>query len=246
MKHDISAMVFKASSAAGTMPPIPDNIPISEFMLSEGNCRFPFSKARHPYTCGLTGKSYSTPEVKERVDYMSRALAKLLDWEPNRGSEWDKTLVIFSLNTVGFSIPIRKDLSDLLRCQIDSIPLGWATHELGGIVSPANAAYSAPELRHQLLDSKAKAMFTCVPLLPTALEAASAAGFPKERIYLIDSLPESGKTPEQYTTLSQLVEEGKSLPKLEKMQWRAGEAARRTAYLCYSSGTSGLPVSHVY
>jgi acyl-coenzyme A synthetase/AMP-(fatty) acid ligase len=132
----------------------------------------------------------------------------------------------------------------LLTLKIDSIPLGWATHELGGIVSPANAAYSADELKHQLLDSKAKAMFTCVPLLPTALKAASAAGLPKDRIYLIDVLPGSGKIPTEFKTLSQIVEEGKSLPKLEKLKWGAGEGARRTAYLCYSSGTSGLPVSN--
>ncbi|KAL2817124.1 hypothetical protein BJX63DRAFT_117111 [Aspergillus granulosus] len=216
-------MVFKAPSAAGTLPPIPDNIPISEFMLTEGHGRYPMAKARHPYTCGVTGKTYSTLEVKERVEYLSRALAKELNWEANRGTEWDKTLAVFSLNT------------------IDTIPLAWATHELGGIVSPANAAYSASELKHQLIDSKAKALFTCAPLLPVALEAASAAGHPTDRIYLIDVLPGSGKLPAQYKTLSQLIEAGKSLPKLEKISWRAGEAARRTAFLCYSSGTSGMP-----
>jgi acyl-CoA synthetase (AMP-forming)/AMP-acid ligase II len=110
-------------------------------------------------------------------------------------------------------------------------------------VSPANAAYSASELKHQLIDSKAKALFTCVPLLPVALEAASAAGHPTNRIYLIDALPGSENLPAQYKTLSQLIEAGKSLPELEKISWRAGEAARRTAFLCYSSGTSGLPVS---
>ncbi|KAI9374605.1 hypothetical protein BJX61DRAFT_532245 [Aspergillus egyptiacus] len=216
-------MVFKPATAAGTLPPIPDNIPISEFMLTEGHGRYPMDKARHPFTCGLTGKTYSTLEVKDRVEYLSRALAKELNWASNRGSEWDKTLAVFSLNT------------------IDTLPLAWATHELGGIVSPANAAYSADELKHQLLDSKAKALFTCVSLLPIALEAASKAGLPRERIYLIDALPHSGALPAQYRTLSQLIEAGKSLPKLEKMTWRAGEAARRTAFLCYSSGTSGLP-----
>ncbi|KAL4884284.1 hypothetical protein BJY04DRAFT_206085 [Aspergillus karnatakaensis] len=216
-------MVFKPASTAGSLPPIPDNIPISEFMLTEANGRYPLPSSRHPFTCGLTGKTYSTLEVKQRVAYLSRALAKTLNWAPNKGSEWDKTLAVFSLNT------------------IDTIPLAWATHELGGIVSPANAAYSAEELKHQLLDSKAKALFTCVPLLPTALEAAAAAGLSKERIYLIDVLPGAGKVPAQYTTLSQLVEVGRSLPGLEKVRWRAGEAARRTAFLCYSSGTSGLP-----
>jgi hypothetical protein len=92
-------MVFTSPSPA-VLPPIPDNIPISEFMLTDANGRYPLSKARHPFTCGLTGKTYSALEVKDRVEYMSRGLAKLLNWEPNGGSEWDKTLVIFSLNTV--------------------------------------------------------------------------------------------------------------------------------------------------
>lgn len=85
-----------------------------------------------------------------------------------------------------------------------------------------------------------------MPLLPVALEAAASAGFPKDRIYLIE-LPQQilggAKQPAEYKTVSQLIEAGKSLPKLEKLNWSAGEGARRTAFLCYSSGTSGLPVS---
>lgn len=132
------------------------------------------------------------------------------------------------------------------RAKIDTLPLCWATHQLGGIVSPANAAYSPEELKHQLLDSQAKALFTCLPLLSTALEAASLAGFPKDRIYLIDlpaQLTGGAKAPAELKTLAQFFEAGKSLPKLEKLNWSAGEGARRTAFLCYSSGTSGLPVS---
>lgn len=113
-------------------------------------------------------------------------------------------------------------------------------------MSPANAAYSAAELTHQLRDSKAKALFTCLPLLPTALEAASNAGLPRSRIYLIDLPAEilgGAKSPAEYKTLAQFVEAGKSLPKLEQLKWGSGDGARRTAFLCYSSGTSGLPVS---
>lgn len=126
------------------------------------------------------------------------------------------------------------------------MPLSWAVHQLGGLVSPANAAYSAAELKYQLLDSKAKALFTCLPLLQTALEAASLAGLPKDRIYLLEvpaQLTPGVKAPAQFKTVSQFIEEGKSLPKAERLNWAAGEGSRRTAFLCYSSGTSGLPVS---
>lgn len=132
--------------------------------------------------------------------------------------------------------------------QIDTLPLSWAAHQLGGLVTPANAAYSGPELKYQLQDAKPRALFTSAPLLPTVLEAAKLANFPENHIYLLDALPpqmlEGQKIPaNKYKTLSQIEQEGRSQPPLEKISWPAGEAARRTAFLCYSSGTSGLPVS---
>lgn len=77
------------------------------------------------------------------------------------------------------------------------------------------------------------------------LEAAKLANFPESSIYLLDVLPPQmleGQPPTKYKTLSQIEQAGRSLPPLEKISWPAGEAARRTAFLCYSSGTSGLPV----
>jgi acyl-CoA synthetase (AMP-forming)/AMP-acid ligase II len=44
--------------------------------------------------------------------------------------------------------------------QIDSMTLAYAVHRLDGVVSPANAAYSASELEFQLKNSRAKALFT--------------------------------------------------------------------------------------
>jgi acyl-coenzyme A synthetase/AMP-(fatty) acid ligase len=103
-------------------------------------------------------------------------------------------------------------------------------------------------LTHQLLDSKAKALVTCLPLLSISLEAAAKAGLPKSKIYLLD-VPDQilggAKTLAEYKTVDQLAEAGKSLPPVEELRWSAGEGTRRTAFLCYSSGTSGLPVSHV-
>lgn len=129
--------------------------------------------------------------------------------------------------------------------QIDTVTLAWATHRLSGISSPANAAYSVEELVHQLKSSGSKALFTCVPLLPVALEAASKCGIPKNRVYILNMPKEAtgGKgSPREYKTVDQLIEEGKSLPRLEDLKWKKGQGARQTAFLCYSSGTSGLPV----
>jgi len=125
------------------------------------------------------------------------------------------------------------------------LTLAWATHRLSGISSPANAAYAADELVHQLKSSGSKVLFTCAPLLPVALEAAAKSGIPKERIYLF-SLPKEftggAGTPEGYKTVDQLITEGEGLPELEPLRWEKGQGARQTAFLCYSSGTSGLPV----
>lgn len=123
--------------------------------------------------------------------------------------------------------------------------LAWATHRLSGISSPANASYSVAELVHQLSSSGSKALFTCLPLLSIALEAASKSGIPKNRVYLLD-LPKEmtgGKEPpKDFKTVDRLIKEGAKQPRLEDLKWEKGQGARQTAFLCYSSGTSGLPV----
>lgn len=45
-----------------------------------------------------------------------------------------------------------------------------------------------------------------------------------------------------FKTVGQLIADGARLPKLEELKWTKGQGKRQTAYLCYSSGTSGLPV----
>lgn len=204
----------------------PDSINISEFMLNEQYGRYPLHHARQPFTCGLTGFGYSALEVRDRVDQLARALSKELGWRPNGGTEWDKVIGIFSVNT------------------IDTLTLSWAVHSLSGIVSPANAAYSRAELEHQLKSSGSKALFTCLPLLPLAVEAAANSGIPKNRIYLL-ALPKEAtggqSSPPEFKTVDQLIQDGRKLPLLERFQWQKGDGARKTAFLCYSSGTSGLP-----
>ena len=124
--------------------------------------------------------------------------------------------------------------------------LTWAVHRLNGISSPANAVYSADELRHQLSNSGATCLFTVVPLLPVALEAAAKAGIPRKHVYICelpDKVTGGAKAPQEFKTLTHLIKEGSSLPELEPIRWSKGQGARQTAFLCYSSGTSGLPVS---
>lgn len=127
--------------------------------------------------------------------------------------------------------------------QIDYIPLTHAIHRISGIVTPASASYSAAELEHQLRTSDSKAIFTCLPLLDNALQAAKAVGIPEDRIFLLP-MP-GGEEKKPLKTVDDLIRQGSQLPELEPLNWIKGQGARQVAFLSYSSGTSGLPVSHV-
>lgn len=138
----------------------------------------------------------------------------------------------------------RRKTNRCLLSKIDTMTLNWAVHSLSGISSPANAACSEAELVFQLKSSGAKAVFTCLPLLPIAFAAAQKVGISKQHVYLIP-LPKqvtgAAPMPESFKTLDQLIKDGAPLPPLEKLKWSKGQGARQTAFLCYSSGTSGLP-----
>lgn len=78
----------------------PDSTPICDFMLTEHYGRHPLGYSRPPFTCGLTGLEYSALDVRDRVENLAKALAKEFGWHPNTGTEWDKVIGVFSLNTV--------------------------------------------------------------------------------------------------------------------------------------------------
>lgn len=79
---------------------MPDSIPVSQFMLDDNYGRCPLKQSRNPFTCGLSGRTYLAVEMVGRVEHLARALSKELGWQPNKGTEWDKVVGIFALNTV--------------------------------------------------------------------------------------------------------------------------------------------------
>ena len=78
----------------------PDSTPLSEFMLDERWGRRTFGVSRAPFTCGVSGDSFTIEEVKSRVDALRKGFADEVNWTPNAGSEWDKVVAVFSVNTV--------------------------------------------------------------------------------------------------------------------------------------------------
>jgi hypothetical protein len=80
-----------------------------------------------------------------------------------------------------------------------------------------------------------------MPVLDNALKAAQACGIPVDKVFVMD-LPGAAKRG-PFKRVDDLVAEGESLPELEPLRWTKGQGARQVAFLCYSSGTSGMPVS---
>ncbi|RCI15258.1 hypothetical protein L249_6691 [Ophiocordyceps polyrhachis-furcata BCC 54312] len=221
-------MVFHPPNWAPDLPELPDSITVEEFINNETYGRHPFASSRSPFTCGITGLSRSAASVARRTDLLARAVGKRLGFSPNQDTAWDRVVAIFSLNT------------------IDYVPLTHAIHRLSGIVIPIGAASSLQEIEYQLRSSDIKAIFTCLPLLDTARQAARNAAIPDDCIFL---LPLPGVSTEGVVTVDDLVAQGSSLPRVEPLRWVRGQGARQPAYLCHSSGTSGLPkaimVSHL-
>ncbi|KAK5684589.1 hypothetical protein LTS10_004461 [Elasticomyces elasticus] len=139
-------------------------------MQNESLRQVPLSRSRNPFTCGLTGTTYTHAELFARSESLARALADIHQWSPNEDTSWDKVVCIYSLNS------------------IDCITAAYAAHRLSGIVTPANATYTVEELAHQLKTSGAKAVFTCSSLLATALQAADMTEIPRKNVYILDRL----------------------------------------------------------
>ncbi|KAM0543291.1 hypothetical protein ACHAPJ_012375 [Fusarium lateritium] len=216
-------MVFTTPSWVPKLPFVPpDNIPIPEFINNEAYGRYPLDRSKNPFTCSETGKSYDAHEVAKREDYLARGLRKHLTAEELAGPEWNRVVTVFSYNCV------------------DYVPATHAVHRLSGIAAAASAEYSAADLTYQLRQSGSKIIFTCAPLLPKALEAAASVEIPQSRIFLLP-LPGHDSKGFGHATVDDLIADGKDCPPLDPVVWPAGQGARQVAYLCYSSGTSGLP-----
>ena len=75
-------------------------MPVWQFMLDDAYGRHPLKSSRNPFTCGISGRTFTALEMVERTDRLARALSKEFGWQPNQGTEWDKVAGIFALNTV--------------------------------------------------------------------------------------------------------------------------------------------------
>jgi hypothetical protein len=78
----------------------PDTVPICDFFLDEQHGRRDLGGSLDPYTCGISGLSFTAIDQKQRTEHLARALAEELGWAVNQGTEFDKVAGVFTLNTV--------------------------------------------------------------------------------------------------------------------------------------------------
>lgn len=116
---------------------------------------------------------------------------------------------------------------------IDTPAIIWGCQWAGGIVSPANPAYTASELTHHLKDSGAKALVTIRALLPTALKAMKSVGLSVSSVLLIGEERDENGQVDHFTSLLQSADSDQSRAPINPQT--------DLAFLVYSSGTTGLP-----
>ena len=110
----------------------------------------------------------------------------------------------------------------------------WGTLWAGGIISPANPAYTVDELAFQLKNSGAKALATQVSALTVATAAAQKVGIPEDRIILLDDERDPNARVKHFTSVRNI--SGATRFRRQKIK-----ADTDLAFLVYSSGTTGVP-----
>jgi hypothetical protein len=78
---------------------VPDDIPLIDFMLDEKYGRCSLSKSHEPFVCGLSGRTFTATEQSDRTQNLARMFARELNWK-DFSSEFDKTMAVFTYNTV--------------------------------------------------------------------------------------------------------------------------------------------------
>ncbi|KAL8806185.1 MAG: hypothetical protein Q9182_001460 [Xanthomendoza sp. 2 TL-2023] len=158
-----------------------------------------------------THRSYTYAQVRHAAIDFGKALQSLWDWRKGH------VLALFTPNSIDIPAVI------------------WGCHWAGGIVSPANPAYTVDELVFQLKDSRAAAIVTQEAMLPVVTKAAKQVGIPEHRIILLEHNRDATMPFQHFHSFN---------PRLDRTLQHHRiklDPQEDLAFLVYSSGTTGHP-----
>ncbi|KAF7591795.1 hypothetical protein BBP40_001121 [Aspergillus hancockii] len=190
-------------------PPIDiPNVDLWTFLFERKDRAFPDDKII--YQDADTQRYYTYQSLKDTALSFGTGLKAVYDWRKG------DVLALFTPNS------------------IDTPVVMWGTHWAGGVVSPANPAYTIEELAFQLKNSGAKAVITQVAQLPVVKEAAKQVNIPEDRIILIGDARDPEARIKHFTSVRNI--SGATRYRKAKIN-----PEKDLSFLVYSSGTTGIP-----
>ncbi|KAF2710315.1 4-coumarate-CoA ligase-like protein [Pleomassaria siparia CBS 279.74] len=170
----------------------------------------PYSDDKVIYLDPYTKRSYTYAQVKSTAIDFGKGLKALWDWQKG------DVLAMFTPNC------------------IDTPAVTWGCHWAGGVLSPANPAYTVDELAFQLKDSGARALVTQLPFIKTAREAAKRVGIPQDKVIVIGDERDPTFVAKHFTSI-------RNTSGSAKFRRTKLNPSEDLAFLVYSSGTTGHP-----
>ncbi|KIM66784.1 hypothetical protein SCLCIDRAFT_1147594 [Scleroderma citrinum Foug A] len=204
-------------SPSGTLPPIPDDLTLVQFILDSWHLLRPAQAHGVPWIIeDHTGVSRGLDELRERTSSLANGLRFRFNISTHT------IVLVFSPN------------------HLDYLVVVWATHRLGAIMSGANPSFTPAELAYQIQATKASLLVTHPDTLSVALSALQTAKLPTDRVVVFDGESPSS-TKKTYPTVQDLIDQGLSTPAFRDRKLSPGEGKTKIAFLNFSSGTTGRP-----
>lgn len=180
--------------------------------------RDPYPPTAPAFIDGPTGRTLTRADVRRLALALGHGLTHALPVPLARGS----TVLLFAPNALAYPLALFGALA------------------AGFTVSLANPAYTASELHHQFHNSGAAVALVHPTLVPIALDVLTRVGYSADearaRCVVLDYAGLSGvPAPKGHATLDGLLTHGTLV---EEARFD-GRDADETAFLCYSSGTTG-------
>ncbi|KAF9885666.1 hypothetical protein FE257_012648 [Aspergillus nanangensis] len=186
---------------------VPD-VDLWTFLFDRKDKQFPDDKVI--YQDADTQRSYTYQGVKEAALSFGQGLKAMYNWRKG------DVLALYTPNS------------------IDTPVVMWGAHWAGGVVSPANPAYTVEELVFQLKTAGAKALVTQLQFLPAASEAAKQVGIPESHIILIGDERDPQSKIKHFTSV-------RNISRATRYRKTKIDPAKDLAFLVFSSGTTGIP-----